>query len=110
MFGLTLVHDSTVGIKALVEREDVSIRKALELEFRRIYARNLPDEVGLRLDDLGNDGDFRVSTNLPRRAGISKIETHMIVGRALLGAAALDQRFLVMGAIESVSTNCQSLP
>lgn len=98
-----LVHDSAAGIRALVELEDASILKALLVEFRRSHGRSLPGEVELKLDDLGNDGDFRVSTNLPRRAAISKVETHKIVERALLGAAALDQRFLFMGATESVS-------
>lgn len=99
----SVVNDSAAGFRELVGRQDASIRKALELEFRRARGMDLPDAVEVRLDDLGNDGDFRVATNLARRAGIGEEETHKIIERALLGAAALDQRIVVMQATESVS-------
>ena len=99
----SVVNDSAARFRQLVERQDASIRAALELEFRRARGINLPGAVELRLDDLGNDGDFRVSTNLAGRAGIGKEETHKIIERAVLGAAALDQRLVVMQATDSVS-------
>jgi hypothetical protein len=99
----SVVNDSAVGFGELVGRQDASILKALELEFRRARGIDLPGAVEVRLDDLGNDGDFRVTTNLARRAGIGEEETHKIIERALLGAAALDQRIVVMQATESVS-------
>ncbi len=99
----TVVDDSAAEFRKLVGRQDASIRKALEMEFRRACGADLPRAVELRLDDLGNDGDFRVSTNLARRAGIDEAETHKIVERALLGAADLDQRLVVMQATGSVS-------
>jgi hypothetical protein len=74
----------------LVVREDPTIRKALEVEFWRAHGRRLPGAVELRLNDLGNDGDFRVSTNLASRAGIDERVTHEIVERALPGAAGLE--------------------
>jgi hypothetical protein len=97
-----VVNDSKGDFRKLVERQDPTIRKALEVEFRRVYGRGLPGAVELRMEDLGNDGDFRVLTNLARRAGIDKRATHQIVERALLGAAGLEQRFLLMEATESV--------
>jgi hypothetical protein len=97
-----VVNDSKDRLRTLVEREDPTIRKALEVEFRRARGRRLPGAVELRLDDLGDGGDFRVSTNLASRAGIDERATHMIVERALLGAAGLEQRILVMEATESV--------
>ncbi len=97
-----VVNDSKGDFRKLVERQDPTICKALEVEFRRVYGRGMPGAVELRMEDLGNDGDFRVSTNLDRRAGIDKRATHQIVERALLGTAGLEQRFLLMEATESV--------
>jgi hypothetical protein len=97
-----VINDSKDGFRRLMERQDPTIRKALEVEFRRVRGRSLPGAVELLLDDLGNDGDFRVSTNLASRAGIDEMETHKIVECALLGAAGLEQRILVMEATESV--------
>jgi hypothetical protein len=99
----TVVDDSAAEFRGLVKRQDASIRRALEIEFRRARRADLPDAIELRLDDLGNDGDFRVSTNLAKRAGIDEAETHKIIERALLGAAGLDQRLIVMQATGSVS-------
>jgi hypothetical protein len=99
----SVVNDSAARFSQLVERQDASIRAALEMEFRRARGMDMPGAVELRLDDLGNDGDFRVSTNLAARAGIGEEETHKIIERALLGAAALDQRLVVMQATDSVS-------
>jgi hypothetical protein len=99
----SVVNDSAAGFRELVGRQDASIRKALELEFRRARGMSLPDAVEVRLDDLGNDGDFRVATNLARRTGVGEAEAHKIIERALLGAAALEQRFVVMKATESVT-------
>lgn len=73
------------------------------MEFRRAHGMHPPGAVELRLDDLGNDGDFRVSTNLAAAAGTGEEETHKIIERALIGDAALDQRFVVMQATDSVS-------
>jgi hypothetical protein len=98
----TVINNSKDRFSTLVGREDPTIRKALEMEFRRAHGRRVPSAVELRLDDLGNDGDFRVSTNLASRAGIDERATHKIVERALLGAAGLEQRILVMEATESV--------
>jgi hypothetical protein len=98
----TVVNDSKDAFGTLIEREDPTIRKALELGFRRARGRRLPGAVELRLDDLGNDGDFRVSTNLASRAEIDERDTHKIIERALLGAAGLEQRILIMEATESV--------
>lgn len=97
-----VVNDSKGDFGKLVARQDPTIRKALEVEFRRVYGRGMPSAVELRMEDLANDGDFRVSTNLARRAGIDKRATHQIVERVLLGAAGLEQRFLLMEATESV--------
>lgn len=97
-----VVDDSAGEVRKLMKRQDPTIRKALEVEFRRVHGRSLPGAVELWLDDLGNDGDFRVSTNLASRAGIDERATHKIVERALLGAAGLEQRILVMQATESV--------
>jgi hypothetical protein len=99
----SVVNDSAAGFRELVGRQDASIRKALEMEFRRARGVDLPGAVELRLDDLGRDGDFRVVTNLAGRAGIGEEETHKVIERALLGAAALDQRIVIMQATESVS-------
>lgn len=55
------------------------------------------------MDDIGNDGDFRVSTNLASRAGIDEAGTHKIIEHAVLGPAGLDQGLIVMQATESVS-------
>jgi hypothetical protein len=98
----TVVNDSKDRFGTLVERQDPTIRTALEVEFRRAQGRRLPGAVELRLDDLGNDGDFRVSTNLASRASIDEMATHKIVERALLGAAGLEQRILIMEATNSV--------
>lgn len=97
-----VVDDSAAGVRKLMERQDPTIRKALEVEFRRVRGRRLPGAVELQLDDLGNDGDFRVSTNLVSRAGNDERATHKIIERALLGAAGIEQRILVMNATESV--------
>jgi hypothetical protein len=99
----SVVSDSAAGFRGLIERQDASIRKALELEFRRARGMDLPAAVELRFDDLGNDGDFRVSTNLAEKAGTGEEETHKIIERALIGSAALDQRIVVMQATDSVS-------
>ena len=99
----TVIADSKTEFSKLVERQDASIRSALEIEFRRARGAKLPGAVKLRLDDLGNDGDFRVATNLAARAGIDEAETHKIIERALLGAAGLEQRLIVMQATGSVS-------
>jgi hypothetical protein len=99
----TVVADSKTEFSKLVGRQDASIRAALEVEFRRARGADLPGAVELRLDDLGNDGDFRVATNLAARAGIDEAETHKIIERALLGAAGLEQRMIVMQATGSVS-------
>lgn len=98
-----VVDDSAAGFRALVERQDTSIAKAVEVEFRKARDADLPGAVELRLDDIGNDGDFRVTTNLASSARTNEEDAHKIIERALLGAAALDQRFLVMGATGSVS-------
>jgi hypothetical protein len=99
----TVVSESGSGFRELIKRQDPSIRKALEIEFRRARGTDLPGPVELQLDDIGNDGDFRVSTNLARRAEIGESEAHQIIERALLGAAGLEQRFLIMHAVNAVS-------
>ena len=75
----TGVNDSADSFGKLVERQDPSIRKALEVEFKRSYGTDIPSAIELRLDDIGNDGDFRVSTNLASRAGVDEEDTHKII-------------------------------
>ena len=98
-----VIADSKAEFGKLVDRQDASIRSALVIEFRRARGADLPGAVELWLDDLGNDGDFRVATNLATRARIDEAETHRIIERALLGAAGLEQRLIVMRATGSVS-------
>jgi len=99
----SLVADSGTSFKELIAQDDESILKSLKVAFSDMFGRAFPDGVTLKCEDLGNDGDFRVVTNLASYAAIDENESHKVIERALLGAANVDQRLLVMEALESVS-------
>lgn len=84
-------------------RPNQFIRPALEVVLKEKKGIELPQDVDLYVDDLGNDGDFRVRTNLGDRIHLSDEESHILVQNALLGAAGLEVRLGIMRTYSSLS-------
>ena len=99
----SIVNDSAATFRQVITAEDPSIQRSLEVAFRAAYDRELPAGVALHTEDLGNDGDFRVSTDLAKRPGLDAEDAHKVMERALLGAASVDQRVHIMHAFDCVS-------
>jgi hypothetical protein len=91
------------GFHTLLEREDWSLRSALNDALQRSRGINPPGKIRFEVEDLGNDGDFRVATNLSTDLGVSEEESHRIVEQALLAVSSLEQRLELMKAFESLS-------
>ena len=86
-----------------IEHSGWSVNPALEVAFYGAMGTELPRGIYIETEDFGNDGDFRVSTNLISRTGLSTEEAHMIIERALLGVAGLEQRLEIMKSFSSLS-------
>jgi hypothetical protein len=55
------------------------------------------------VEDLGNEGDFRISTDLTTRLGLSPEQLHKIVERGVLGLAGMNQRIQYMESFGAVT-------
>ena len=53
--------------------------------------------------DLGNDGDFQVSTGLTSKHGLSPDQAHKLVERGILAVAGMNQRIRFMESFEAVT-------
>ncbi|HEX4058663.1 MAG TPA: hypothetical protein VHX87_10170 [Galbitalea sp.] len=60
-------------------------------------------DFALTVEDLGNDGNFRVGTNLQSRHGLSREIEHKVVERAVLAVAGFDQRIDLMSGLEAIT-------
>jgi hypothetical protein len=61
------------------------------------------NELGMRIEDLGNDGDFRVATNLRSKHGLTREIEHKVVERAVLTVAGFEQRIDLMSKLEGIT-------
>jgi hypothetical protein len=95
--------NSRASFLKAVGRSDSVVHRALEMVFYEAKAAQLPNGIHIQMEDLGNNGNFRVSTNLAERTGLSREETHKIMERALLGVAGLEQRLQIMKSFDSLS-------
>lgn len=86
-----------------IERSAWAVNPALEVAFHGATGTEAPRGINVQTEDFENDGDFRVSTNLVSRTGLSAEESHMIIERALLGVAGLEQRLEIMKSFSSLS-------
>jgi hypothetical protein len=55
------------------------------------------------VEDLGHDGDFRVSTGLSSRADLSIEQEHKLVERGVLALAGMNQRIRFMESFQAVT-------
>jgi hypothetical protein len=55
------------------------------------------------VEDLGHDGDVRVTTDLVRKHGLSSEQVHKLVERGILAVAGMNQRIQLMKSFEAVT-------
>lgn len=60
-------------------------------------------DVSFEFEDLTNDGDCRVRTNIATLYGLDETTTHKLVETALLGAAGLNHRLELMRRFEALT-------
>ncbi|MPY33226.1 hypothetical protein FNH09_18735 [Streptomyces adustus] len=90
------------GFQAALDRNDYSLRTAVSHELNSHHGVILPKQATLYVEDLGNDGDFRVVSNVAELAGLSDTEAHKVIERGLLGLASLEQRLEIMKHYDSL--------
>jgi hypothetical protein len=82
--------------RELISGSPASLAAAIGWKLRT----DLEMEVGLGLridvDELENEGDYRLRTNLSQEFGLGEEDAHKIVEQALLDVAGLEQRFGLM--------------
>jgi hypothetical protein len=74
--------------------------RRVAMERTRLDIGETPD---FEVEDLGNDGDFRIVANLTARFGLDEVQEHRLVERAILAAAGVNQRIGYMQSFNGVT-------
>jgi hypothetical protein len=90
-------------MRKLVEADRLPIQRALSISYRDVTGADLPCQIDVHTEDLGNEGDFRSWTDLEARTGVTDGQAHKIVERAILGVASVELRLQIMQALDSLS-------
>jgi hypothetical protein len=77
--------------------------EAIRHVFRKETGTDPGPDPDFSVEDLGQDGDFQLSTSLGSKAGLSAEQEHKLIERGILALAGMNQRIRFMESFEAVT-------
>ena len=102
-YPLEFVHAATTDTHTEIIRNNSFIWEAIRFATHSEIGLDIGHIPDFTVEDLGNEGDIRIATNLSTNYGLPVEQVHKLVERGILAAAGVNQRIRLMEGFEAVT-------
>ena len=102
-YPLEFVHAATTDTHTEIIRSNSFIWEAIRFATLSEIDLDIGHVPDFTVEDLGNEGDIRIATNLSTKYGLPVEQVHKLVERGILAATGVNQRIRLMEGFEAVT-------